>query len=308
MEMMEILANGAAVAASFFFALGGYYYADPVKKIGSYNVNAIRILFYLIGVSIIYLLIFGPGFPNANPAQWLYLGLSAFFGLVFGDFLFFVALKHITPRLTFLIASSIAPIVSALVGFLFLGEKLAMKDIAGILIVLAGILIVLSKNGKEDSFSAANSRKIYGIVIAVICAVGQGLSMVFTKIGIMGGIKTIPKPLDPFAASVIRTIYGAVIIWGIAMITGKAKTIFHSMKDKTSLKATIIGAVAAVIAIWLLLFALTHAKVGIAVTLGNMMPIMIILIMFIMKREKTGARGIVGSTISIAGVAVLMLS
>ena len=304
--VIELLADTAAVAASFFFALGGYYYADSVKKIGSYNVNAIRILFYVIGVLIVYLLIFGPRIPHAEAAQWFYLGISAFSGLVFGDFLFFVALKHISPRLTFLIAAPLAPIFSAVVGFLFLGEKLELKDIAGIFIVIMGILIVLSKNGGEEALNTRNEKKALGIATAVLCAVGQGLSMVFTKLGMIGGTEAIAKPLDPFTASVIRTFFGGIIIWGAVFFTGRTKKVFSSMKDKTSSKNLAFGATASVIAIWLLLFALTHAKVGIAATLGGMMPIMIIPIMFLGKREKTGARGIIGSIISIAGVAVLM--
>jgi drug/metabolite transporter (DMT)-like permease len=67
------------------------------------------------------------------------------------------------------------------------------------------------------------------------------------------------------------------------------------------------GSLISVTSIWLLLFALTHAKVGVAATLGSMMPVMIIPIVFVMKKEKTGARGIIGSIVSVAGVAVLML-
>ena len=304
--MIEFLADASALLSAFFFALGGFYYSDAVKKIGSYSVNAIRMLFYLIGVSIVYLVIFGFDIPHAEAVQWLYLGISAFTGLVIGDYLFFVALKHISPRLTFLIAAPLAPIFSAVIGLLLIGEKLVMKDIAGIFIVLFGILIVLSKNGSGDSGGDENGKKTFGIIIAVLCSLGQGLSMVFTKLGIIGG--TVTKPLDPFATSVIRTFFGGIIIWGIVFFSGKTKSVIGSMNKKAGLKTLVLGSLISVIGIWLLLFALTHSKVGVAATLGSMMPVMIIPIVFVMKKEKTGARGIIGSIISVAGVAVLMLA
>jgi drug/metabolite transporter (DMT)-like permease len=306
--MIEVLADGAALLSAFFFALGGFYYSDAVKKIGSYSVNALRILFYMIGVTLVYLLIFGFGIPHAEAVQWLYLGISAFTGLVIGDYLFFVALKHISPRLTFLIAAPLAPIFSAFIGLLLIGEKLAIKDIAGIFIVIFGILIVLSKNGSEDSGGDENGKKTFGIITAVLCALGQGLSMVFTKLGIIGGTGANTKPLDPFTTSVIRTFFGGFIIWGIVFFSGKTKNVLGSLSKKASLKNLALGSSVSVIAIWLLLFALTHAKVGVAATLGSMMPVMIIPIVFVMKKEKTGVRGIIGSIISVAGVAVLMLA
>jgi drug/metabolite transporter (DMT)-like permease len=306
--MIEFLANGAALLSAFSFALGGYYYSDAVKRIGSYSVNALRILIYIVCISIVYIAIFGFGIPHATAVQWMYLGISAFCGLVLGDYLFFVALKHISPRLTFLIAAPLAPIFSAFCGFLLIGEKLALKDIAGIFIVLFGILIVLSKNGSEDAGVNENGRKVFGSVMAVLCALGQGSSMVFTKLGIIGGVEKIGNPLDPFAASVIRNFFGGIIIWGIVFAGGKTKSVIGSINKKSGFKPLLLGSLICVTGIWMLLFALAHAKVGIAATLGSMMPVMIIPIVFIMKKEKTGARGIIGSIVSVAGVAVLMLA
>lgn len=306
--MMELLADAAAVAASFFLAFGGYYYSESVKKIGSYNVNAIRILFYLAGSAVVYFIAFGFGIPQAEPLQWLYLGLSAFCGLVFGDYLFFLSLKHISPSLTFLISSPLSPIFSAFIGFIFLGEKLVLKDIAGIFIVLAGLFIVLSKNNSEESVSDKNGNKPLGIMIAALSAVGQGLSMVFTKLGITGGADNpAGHLLNPITALVIRTFFGFAIIWSVVLINGKISSVKGAMNKKNSLRIIILGSLYAITAIWLLIFALGYTKVGIAATLGGMMPVMIIPIMYFMKKEKTGARGIIGSVVSIAGVAVLML-
>jgi drug/metabolite transporter (DMT)-like permease len=306
--MIEFLANGAALLSAFLFALGGHFYSDAVKRIGSYSVNALRILIYIVGVSIVYVAIFGFSIPHAEAIQWLYLGISAFSGLVLGDFLFFVALKHISPRLTFLIAAPLAPIISAVIGLFLIGEKLAVKDIAGIFIVLFGILIVLSKNGSRDSGGDENGKKTFGIITAVLCALGQGLSMVFTKLGIIGGTGIITKPLDPFATSVIRTFFGCIIIWGMVFASGRTKSVIGSMNKKSGFKPLLLGSLISLTGIWMLLFALTHSKVGVAATLGSMMPVMIIPIVFVMKKEKTGARGIIGSIMSVAGVAVLMLA
>lgn len=305
--MMEFLADSAALFTSFCLAFGGYFYSDAVRKIGSYSVNAIRILIYLVGFFVVYFIFFGFGIPEAPPAQWLFLGLSAFSGLVLGDYLFFVALKHISPRLTFLISAPLAPIFSALIGLLFLGEKLTVKDIIGIVIVLSGLLIVLYKKNGEDQPQDEGGKKTFGVVIAVLCALGQGTSMVFTKIGVTGGASSTAKPLDPFTASVIRVFFGCIIIWMMVLLSGRIRQVTGTMKKKLGLKNLVLGALFAMIGIWMLLFALSYTKVGIAATLGGMMPVMIIPIMYIMKKERTGARGIIGSVVSIAGVAVLML-
>jgi drug/metabolite transporter (DMT)-like permease len=53
--------------------------------------------------------------------------------------------------------------------------------------------------------------------------------------------------------------------------------------------------------------AATYAEVGIAQTLLSLMPVMIIPVVWILYRQRTSWRGILGALIAVIGVAVLFL-
>jgi drug/metabolite transporter (DMT)-like permease len=71
-----------------------------------------------------------------------------------------------------------------------------------------------------------------------------------------------------------------------------------------TLGATLLGPVTG---IWLSLVAVRHTETGIAATLMATTPILILPLLAVVEKERVSARAIVGTVISVIGVALLFL-
>ncbi|MBN2135040.1 MAG: DMT family transporter [Acidobacteria bacterium] len=306
MEHSLIFGEFAAIVFSFFIALSAVYYDDSVKKIGAYNTNALRIIIYFLGVLVVYTILFGSPIPGMAVTQFLFLGLSAAFGLVIGDLLFFSSLIYINAWLALLVSSPLVPIIVAVTGYFFLDESLSFYDILGITITLIGILIVLLEK-PESVEKSKEPVSFFGIFIVTLSAFGQAASFILAKYGMFWNGDGNTTPVNPFAAALARTFVGMVIIWLMVSMQGRVGKVFKSIQPKASRKPLLLGAVFCTISLILSLVSLSHTKAAISSTLMSLMPIMVIPIVYFKNGEKVSPRGILGTVISIIGVAVLML-
>jgi drug/metabolite transporter (DMT)-like permease len=83
----------------------------------------------------------------------------------------------------------------------------------------------------------------------------------------------------------------------------------ESSKDKKGIIGTFGGAVTGpFLGVWLSMVAVTYTKAGVAATLMSLMPVLIIPVVWILFRQKTSGRGILGAGIAFIGVAILFLT
>ena len=298
----NIIGQTAAILTSFLWTINSILFASAGKKIGSISVNAYRIVMAVIFLSITHLILFGNIIPIASNEQWLWIGMSGIIGLGLGDFGLFAAFVIIGPRLSVLIMS-LSPIFATVGAYLMLGEILGLYSIIGIIITLIGVTIVVLE--KSDDKIITNKHKIWGVFLALIGAFGQGIGVVFAKKGILFESATI---LNPLSTSLIRMILGAIFIWICVIAAGKTSKLKTALKNKDGMKSTIAGAfIGPFLGVTFSMIAVTLTQVGIAQTLMSIMPVMIIPIVWILYRQKTNLRGILGAFIAVAGVAILFL-
>ncbi|HUW48089.1 MAG TPA: EamA family transporter [Patescibacteria group bacterium] len=82
-----------------------------------------------------------------------------------------------------------------------------------------------------------------------------------------------------------------------------------AVRDKDGIKFTAAGAfVGPVIGMTLSMVALANAETGIAQTLMSLMPVMIIPVVWIIYRDRTSWRGMLGALVAVIGVAILFLT
>ena len=106
-------------------------------------------------------------------------------------------------------------IFGTLITWIFLGETLSLQQILGMLLTLGGIGGVVS--GQRDARMGDSPNKITNsaLLFGLLAALGQAVSMVFSKLGMAGGI-------HPFAGNEIRMFSALVFLWGSALIRGQA--------------------------------------------------------------------------------------
>lgn len=299
---MELMYTGelAALATAVSWSFSGVFFETATKRAGALTVNFVKLIFGFVFISIFALIFRGKIFPyDASTFNWLMLGLSAFVSIIIGDMLVFKAYAMITARITLLLLS-LSPIVSSIISYFILNEKLSLFSITGIFLTIAGVALVVLQRNKEHG-KIGFSKPIKGIIIGLIGTLCNSFGFVISKIGMKG--------YDPAGSSQIRVITalsGYFIMILIMRHFGKVKT---SIKDKTSLKFIFFGSVfGPFLAILLSLIALQNTQVGIASSIMSTGPVLIIIPAVIFLKEKVNLKEVAGALVTVCGIIVFFVS
>lgn len=286
-EIAGIFVSVCWTMSALFFEKAGY-------KIGSLSVNFIRLFMAIIFLGITGLFSRGLFFPtDATPYQWFWLGLSGFIGFYLGDMLLFQSYMVIGSRTAALIMS-LAPMLTAIIGWFFLGEKLNGLNILAIVISMSGIMIAISNRQMKLNIP------FKGFLLAFGGALGQAVGLILSKKG-MGNY-------DPVAATQIRAIFGLLSFGIMISVIGRWYKISEAFKNKSGIKAVTVGSFfGPFIGVALSLFAIQQTKTGIASTLMALVPVFIIWPSAIMFKEKIKPQQIIGAVISIIGVSLFFI-
>jgi drug/metabolite transporter (DMT)-like permease len=228
------------------------------------------------------------------------LVISGILGLVLGDSFLFKSFQLIGARLGIIIMAAV-PVLSAILAYFFLSEIISFLGMFGMLLTIAGILIVvLEKKSANENNVPMNK---IGILYGFLGALGQASGLIFAKFAFQGG------ELNGFAASFIRLFSSSLIILPLAATFRRYKNpIKIYSKDSYSAKVILIGTVfGPVLGITGSLIAIAYAKVGIASTLMATMPIIMLPISRFYFKEKLDWKAIVGALVAVVGAAIIFL-
>ena len=301
----QLLGETAALGASVLWTFTSIAFTVASRKVGPLNVNMWRMAFALGLLAITHIIVLGTLLPAANSAQWFYMGLSGIIGLALGDLGYFGGLMILGPRRgTLLMATN--PIFSALTGAVVLGEMLSSWAVLGIGVTLFGVtLVVLEKqDGAEPALTPR--KNALGIVAGLVGSVGQGVGLVVSKYGMMDAATG--DPLDPLSATLMRMVTASAFFFIAMLVMRKTREMKSALGDREGMKATVAGTVLGpYLGVWIFMLAVSNAKAGVVATLGSLMPVFIIPVVYVLYRQKTSWRGVLGAVIAITGVAILML-
>jgi drug/metabolite transporter (DMT)-like permease len=290
----------AALLTSLAFSVTSTMFTLASRRVGSLVVNRMRLILAVLLLSLTHWFLLGSLLPlGAEPQRWFWLGISGIVGLVLGDAFLFQAFVWIGPRLSMLMMS-LAPVIAALVAWVFLGERLSLGQVGGILLTLSGIAwVVLERNG-----SRANKDRNYGrgILFGLGAATGQALGLVLAKNGLYGDF-------SPISGNLIRMLAAASVLWLITIFQRQARQTFERINNnRGSLTFLSIGAITGpFLGVSLSLFAVQRSPVGIASTLMALPPVFLLPISYIFFKERFGWGAIAGTIVAMIGVALLFL-
>lgn len=273
------------------------------KRVGALSLNLIRLVIGLIFLAV-FNAIFNDGFlPTATSYQWFWLALSGVVGFVLGDLFLFRAFILIGARISMLIMALVPPI-TALIGWITLGEVLSGKEFLGMGITLAGIVMVVST--KLDLKNGAFSMKrkmgplVLGILLALGGAIGQAAGLVLSKKGM--------QSMNAFEATQIRIMAGVVGFTLVITLFKRWGHLLGALKDLKAMKFMTLGSFTGpFLGVSFSLLAVQHTDTGIAATLMALTPVMIIPAAILLNRERIKIIEIIGALISIGGVALFFL-
>jgi len=301
--LQQYLGEIAALLTAVCWTVTAMAFESAGKRVGALSLNLIRLLIGLIFLAF-YNAIFNDGFiPTATGYQWFWLALSGVVGFVLGDMFLFRAFILIGARISMLIMALVPPI-TALIGWLTLGEVLSGMEFLGMGITILGIVLVLSvkldikKGGLGKTLKAGPL--VLGSLMALGGAVGQAAGLVLSKKGM--------QDMNAFEATQIRIMVG--VVGFILMITlfKRWGQLLGALKDLKAMKFMTLGSFTGTfLGISFSLLAVQHTDTGVAATLIALTPVMIIPSAILLHKERIKIIEIVGALISIGGVALFFL-
>ncbi len=267
------------------------------KRVGALSVNIIRLFLGLLFLSLYSMITRGVPLPlDATGHQWFWLGLSGVTGFVIGDLFLFRAFILIGGRITMVIYALVPP-VTALAGWLLLGETLTLKQWLGITLTVTGIcMVILIK--KKSRMKLAHPMK--GILFAAGGTLGQAAGLVLSKHGLEG--------YDAFAATQIRIIAAIAAFALIVPIAGLTGSIKAALNNSRAMGLTSLGAFfGPFLGVSLSLVAVSLIEVGVASTIMAMVPVFIIFPEVLFMGKRLRPLEVAGAVVAVAGVALVSL-
>ena len=273
------------------------------KRVGALSLNLIRLVIGLIFLAI-YNAIFNDGFiPTATGYQWFWLALSGVIGFVLGDLFLFQAFILIGARISMLIMALVPPI-TALIGWITLGEVLSGIEFLGMGLTLLGIVLVIStklnlKKG-ASGFTLKAGPLVLGSLLALGGAIGQAAGLVLSKKGM--------QDMNAFEATQIRIMAGVVGFTLVITLFKRWGHLLGTLKDLKAMKFMTLGSfTGSFLVVSFSLLAVQHTDTGVAATLIALTPVMIIPPAILLNKERIKIIEIIVALISIGGVALFFL-
>jgi drug/metabolite transporter (DMT)-like permease len=289
----------AALLVAVFWTISALAFESASNRLGSVAVNILRLVIGFIFLSLLTLITRGHLFPSdASADNWLWLTMSGFIGFVFGDLFLFKSYTIIGSRFSMLIMTLVPPL-TALFGWLIMGEQLSPLNFAGMTLTFTGIaMAIFSRESKNERFRIKLSST--GLLYAFGGALGQALGLVLSKFGM--------KDYDPFASTQIRIIAG---IAGFAMLVTamrRWKSVIAAVSDIKGMKSLSIGAFfGPFLGVSFSLLSVRYTKAGIASTIMALTPVFIILPAVLLYKEKVTLAEVAGAVLSVGGVALFFI-
>ena len=284
----------AALMVAVFWTITALAFESASLKVGSLPVNLIRLVFGMVFLSLLTWLYRGLPFPaDASRFNWVWLSVSGLIGFVIGDLFLFKSYTIVGSWFAMLIMT-LAPPLAAVFGWFILGERMGWLNIAGMFLTISGIAVsIFSKRNRTERFTL--NKPVKGIIFAFFGAMGQGLGIVFSKLG-MGSY-------DAFASTQIRIITGIIGFVIIVTISRRWGSVRLAFKNKKGLQAITIGSFfGPFLGVSFSLLAVKYTSTGVASTIMAIVPILIIPPSIILFKHKITRREIIGAILGVSGI------
>jgi len=314
---VEKLGELAALGTALCWTVTALSFESAGKRVGSLTVNVIRLWIAFLLLTGYSLVTRGMLFPtDASPQTWLWLSLSGFVGFVLGDLFLFQAFVVVGARISMLVFSAVPPL-TALLGWLIMGETLGGRQLAGMTLTVAGIVTVILERQRGEHQAVGppagvstvtdtpvrepeSGRRLRGALLATAGAIGQSLGLVLSRYGI--------GSYDAFAGTQIRSIAGIAGFTLLFFVMRRWHKVGEALKNAEAMRRISLGAFfGPFLGVSLGLISLQHTTAGISSTITAIVPVLIIVPSVIVFHEKVRLREVAASLVAVGGVALFFL-
>ncbi|MFI5142900.1 MAG: DMT family transporter [Thermoanaerobaculales bacterium] len=284
----------AALATALAWSATSLFFAEAARRIGALRTNLLRLPIALLFLSVTLSVTAHP-LRDLDVRASAYLAVSGVVGLVVGDLALFASMRRLGVRLAMLVMA-LAPAFAALAGFALLREIPRAVALLGMVTTLAGVAWVVSEPHGDESRPHDLTR---GIVLAIVGAACQGTGLVLAKLGMGGTVQALP-------ATWVRMGVATIVIWLLTVVTGKAADLEIGVSVRRAWRFLLGGAFfGPFLGVWFSLIAARSGNVGVAATIMATTPVLVIPPVMAFEHYRPTTRALLGTAVTIAGVALL---
>lgn len=295
MYLAEILALSAAVC----IAMSGMLVSELQGRLPLFDLARLQMLAAFAMTAAASLAV--GGWRGVEPWHLGFLAASSLFGIILASTTYFATIYIAGPRTMALLFSLTSPF-AVLLGYLFLGETITMRQGGGIALVLAGILLAIGRRpAKGPRRSGAPQRAAWpGIALGVVTALGQALGSLAARPAMAAGV-------EPFTAMAVRSGLAALFFFLLLLVP---LPVFRPAARVEPRSYVFVGGSAFLgvgLGMSLLMAALAHGNVGIVSTLSSMTPVLILPMVWARTGIVPPAPAWLGAALAVAGTALISL-
>ena len=310
-----------ALFAAFFFGVTPVVAGRGVALIGFVRQNVLRLLFAAVVLGA-WAFMFGQGLRG----QSLLFATAGAIGFGIGGMSLLAALPRLGAPLASLIEETLAAAVAAIVAFYWYADKLTTLQLEFCGVILLGVVIGLVPYVRQTSIKGIDRKGLaLGVGLALLAALGQGVSLAATKKGILL-MKAAHTPPDVITIAFQRMIGGLLVAlvvyfvaryvwtrkWGFTAADGTTKPVLGAEDGKLTTRplfwAGLNSLLGPILAVTCTVWAQQTLSAGMVQSIAAVAPLIAVPFAFWLQGHRPPKLWYLGAAVAIAGLVVLYLN
>ncbi|MCH5277522.1 MAG: DMT family transporter [Desulfovibrionaceae bacterium] len=288
-----------ALSTAFSWALAGIIHTSISRRVGIWVLMLMRqpLATAVLGACC---LLLGQALPHSPRLVWL-AAASGLGGIIVCDACFYAGALSIGLRPT-QVCQSLSASFTALLGALFLGERIGFQGWTGMAVATCGvILVVLSEQRDAHNPPLDKRRRARGLAFALVSALALAVGMIFSKQALESG-------MDALSLAFYRNAISTGVLWLFALTRGPLGAALGAVRARPGIfRLFLLGCLFGPAGgIWLSCMALEALPAAIASMLIELEPIALLILLALVERRMPARSSVLGACIACAGAAILL--
>ncbi|WP_461208984.1 DMT family transporter [Desulfocurvus sp. DL9XJH121] len=295
---MPFVGEAAALATAVLWTLGSFISSALGRRIGALRLNTIRLP--LATLMLLASCVLAGGWSRLSPEAVAWLAASGIVGLALGDSFLYSCYTLVGARLGVLLFS-LAPAMTAVLGYLFLGETLGPRAMGGVALVTLGVCVVTLERLPSGGGTLARV-PLKGVVHGLLAALAQAAGLILAKQGMS-------LDTSPLFATLVRMVTATAVFYVVMALGRRLENPLAILRSgpRVFRMAVLWVFMGPFVGVWLSLVAVQHTATGVAATLIALEPVMMIPLVVLLEGYRPSARAVVGALVAFGGTALLFL-